>query len=107
MIYDTEKKVYDSQTHVNRAVINALNAAVPRPYKRAAAGTIGSKIYKPTNNPKAIITALQANYGQMTPGEKTIMEQKWSAPWNPVDPIEILFDTLEDCYVLSVSAKPA
>ena len=33
MIYDAEKKVYDSQTHVNRAVINALNAADPRPYK--------------------------------------------------------------------------
>ena len=92
---------------MNRAVINALNAAVPRPYKRAAAGAIGSKIYKPTENPKAIITALQANYGQMRPGKNTIMEQKWSAPWNPVDPIEILFDTLEDCYVLSVSAKPA
>ena len=43
----------------------------------------------------------------MTPVEKTKMEVDWSAAWNPSEPIELLFNLLEDCYVLSVTAKPA
>ena len=35
------------------------------------------------------------------------MEAYWSAAWNPLEPIKLLFDRLEDCYVLSVAAKPA
>ena len=35
------------------------------------------------------------------------MEADWSAAWNPSEPIELLFDRLEDWYVLSVAAKPA
>ena len=42
----------------------------------------------------------------MTPAEKK-MEEDWSAAWNPSEPIELLFDQLEDCYVMSVAAKPA
>ena len=34
-------------------------------------------------------------------------ERKWSAPWNPSNPIEELFDCLETCYILALSAKPA
>ena len=34
------------------------------------------------------------------------MEADWSAAWNPSEPIKLLFDQLEDCYVLSVAAKP-
>ena len=43
----------------------------------------------------------------MTPAEKTKMEADWSAAWNPSEPIELLFDRLEEFYVLSVAAKPA
>ena len=74
MIYNTNKKVFDSQTNVNGAVISILNLSVPREYRRAAAGTIEAKIYKPSDDPKRILATLQANYGQMTPAEKTIME---------------------------------
>ena len=35
------------------------------------------------------------------------MEADWSAEGNPSEPIELLFDQLEDCYVLSVAAKSA
>ena len=35
------------------------------------------------------------------------MEADWSADWNPLEPIELLFDWLEDCYLVSVAAKPA
>ena len=35
------------------------------------------------------------------------MEAEWSAAWNLSKPIELLFDQLEDRYVLSVAAKLA
>ena len=43
----------------------------------------------------------------MTPTEKTKMEAEWSAAWNLLEPIELLFDRLDDCYVLSVATKPS
>ena len=44
---------------------------------------------------------------EMTPEGETIMVQNWSAPRNLVDPIELLFDNLEDCYVSLVCIRPA
>ena len=35
------------------------------------------------------------------------MEADRSAAWNPSEPIKLLFDRLEDCYVLSVATKLA
>ena len=35
------------------------------------------------------------------------MEQNWSDPCNPADPIEILFNVLEVCCVLSICVKPS
>ena len=35
------------------------------------------------------------------------MEADWSVAWNPSELIELVFNRLEDCYVLSVAAKPA
>ena len=45
------KKIYDSECNVKRVVINSLNKAVPRDYKRGGAGTIGTQIYCPTDDP--------------------------------------------------------
>ena len=98
--------VWDIQYNVNRAIISGLNLTAPRTYKRAAVGAVGTHNYRFTDDPKVILQGLQDNYGQMTPTEKTKMEADWSAAWNPSEPIEILFDQLEDCYVLSVAAKP-
>ena len=70
VIYDANKKVFDSQTNVNHAVISGLNMYVPRAYRRVAARPIGAKIYKPSDDPKRILSTLQENYGQMTPAEK-------------------------------------
>ena len=36
--YNAYKKVYDLQENVRRAVINALNVAVPQAYRRVAGG---------------------------------------------------------------------
>ena len=39
--YNANKKVYDSQGNVRRAVINALNVAVPQAYRQVAGGGVG------------------------------------------------------------------
>ena len=106
VLYESNKKVFDSEANVRRAVIAGLNAAVPRAYKRGTGTTIGVKVYRPTDNPKEILNSLRNMYGKMSPGEKTAMDQRWSAPWNAADPIEELFDRFEDCYVLALSNKP-
>ena len=84
--------VWDSQYNVNRAIIAGLNLAVPRTYRRAVAGAVGTRNYRFRDDPKVILQGLQDNYGQMTLIEKTKMEAEWSAAWNPSEPIELLFD---------------
>ena len=99
--------VWDSQSNVNRAIIAGLNLIVPRTYRRAVAGSVGTRNYRFTDDPEVIFQGLQENYRQMTPTEKTKKESDWSVAWNPSEPIGLLFDQLEYCYVLSVAAKPA
>ena len=36
--------------------------------------------------------------------KKETHESKWSAQWNPSNPIEELFDCLEECYVIAIVA---
>ena len=81
--------VWDSHSNVNQAIITGLNLAVPRTYRRAVAGAVGTRNYWFTDDPKVILQGLQDNYGQMTPEEKTKMEVDWSAAWNPSEPIKI------------------
>ena len=106
VLYDANKRVFDSEANVRRAVISALNEAVPRKYKRAGGNAIGVKIYKPSDCPRTILNVLRTNYGKLGPAEKTENERKWSEAWNPSEPIEELFDRLEECYVLALVNKP-
>ena len=65
-IYLAHKAIFDSQTNVRRAVIDALNLAVPREYKRYNTNTqIGAKIYKANSDPREILDALRYNYGKV------------------------------------------
>ena len=105
--YKARKLVWDSQSNVNRDIISGLNLAVPRTYRRAVAGAVGTRNYRFMDDPKVILQGLKDKYGQMKPTEKTKMEADWSAAWNLSEPIKLLFGQLEDCYVLSVAAKPA
>ena len=105
VFYKANKKVFDSQQNVKRAVIEALNIAVPRAYRRGTG--VGVKLYRATDNPRAILNRLSELYGKMTPQEKTNMETQWSAPWAPADPVETLFDRLEECYIQALRNKPA
>ena len=97
--YKARNMVWDSQSNVNRAIIAGLNLAVPCTYRRAVAGAVGTRNYILTDDPKVILQGLQYDYRQMTPTEKTKMEADWSPAWKPTEPIEILFDKLEDCYL--------
>ena len=104
--YDAHKKVYDSECNVRRATIAALNIAVPRQY-RGNSATVGARVYKPNEDPKAILARLRDIYGRTTPAEKRANETLWSQNWNPADPIESLFMRLEECFVFALAAKPA
>ena len=105
--YKAGKMVWYIQSNVNIAILAGLNLALPRTYHRSVAGALGTRNYRFTDDPKDILQGLQDNYRQITPAEKTKMEADWSAAWNLSEPIKLLFDQLEYCYVLSVVAKPA
>ena len=103
--YDADKKVFDSEANVRRAINAALNIAVPREY-RGSAATVGARVYKPNECPKAILARLRDIYGRTTPAEKKANETLWSQNWNPADPIEALFMRLEECFVFALASKP-
>ena len=105
--YKARKTVWDFQSNVNRAIIASLNLADTHTYCWVVAGAIGMRNYRFTDDPKDIVQVLQDNCGQMKPAEKTKIEADWSAAWNPLEPIKLLFDQLGCCYMLSVAAKPA
>ena len=107
VIFNANKKVFDSESNVRRAIIDGLNAAVPRQYKRSGGNSIGAKMYKANDCPRTILNNLRTCYGRLAPIEKTQNEARWSAPWNPSDPVEDLFDRLEECYIIALTAKPA
>ena len=69
------------------------------------AGAVGTRNYRFTDEPKVVLQGLQDNYVQMMPAEKTKIEADWRAVWNPSEPIELLFNQLEDSYVLLVAVK--
>ena len=92
--YKARKTVWDFQSNVNRAIIASLNLADTHTYCWVVAGAIGMRNYRFTDDPKDIVQVLQDNCGQMKPAEKTKIEADWSAAWNPLEPIKLLFNQL-------------
>jgi hypothetical protein len=105
-LYEADKTVYDSQQNVKRAVNDALNKAIPQAFRKPAGNQIGNKVFTVRDDPRAILQNLRVKYGNCTPAEKTANDAKFASPWNPNEPIETLFDRLEDAYVFSIMAKP-
>jgi len=101
--WEANKKVFDSEANVRRAIIAALNIAVPKQY-RGSASTIGAQVYKPNECPKTILNNLRARYGVTTPAETEANDAQWRAGWNPADPIEALFLRLEDCFTFAITS---
>ena len=103
-LYEANKAVYDSQQNVRRAV--NINVAVPNAFRKPAGNQIGTKVYTVRDNPREILDNLRGKYGACTPNEKTANNQRFDQPWDPNEPIEALFDRLEECYIFSIMAKP-
>ena len=108
--YIAAKAAYQAQATVTRAIIAALNVAVPRAFRRgttAAGGTlIGTAAYRSNHDPRAILLALRTTYGNPSPAERNANDAQFAAPWNTAEPIETYFDRLEDCYVAAIIASP-
>ena len=68
---------------------------------------MNARQYRVSDDPRALLDKLYDFYGRMTLQEKTNMELAWSAPWTPAEPIEVLIDCLEDCFVLAKPKKIA
>ena len=110
VVFQSMKTAYLAQTTVTRAIIAALNIAVPKAFKRsttAAGGAlIGAAAYRSNHAPRSILLALRTVYGIPSPAERNANDALFSAPWNTAEPIETFFDRLEDCYVAAIIASP-
>jgi hypothetical protein len=109
-IYAAAKTAYQAQATVTRAIIAALNIAVPKAFRRGTnaggAAIVGSGAYRSNHDPRAILLALRATYGIPSPAERNANEALFTAPWNTAEPIETYFDRIEDCYVAALIAAP-
>ena len=80
-IYMAHKGMFNSQTKVRRAIINALNLVVIRQYKRTnTPSQIGAKIYKANDDPHCILDILRYNYGKGQPSKKTRNNTLFNTP---------------------------
>ena len=109
-VFEAQKIAYQAQATVTRAVIAALNTAVPKAFRRAtnAAGhaIVGSAAYRSNQDPRAILLHLWTTYGIPSPAERNANEALFAAPWNTSEPIEAYFDRIEDCFVAAMIASP-
>jgi hypothetical protein len=109
-VYLAEKSAYQAQATVTRAIIAALNVAVPKAFRRGATAVggalIGAAAYRSNHDPRAILLALRTTYGIPSPAERNANDAAFAAPWNTSEPIETYFDRLEDCYVAAIIASP-
>eukprot|EP00804_Cyclotella_cryptica_P014650 CCRYP_012669-RA/>CCRYP_012669-RA protein AED:0.66 eAED:0.28 QI:0/0/0/0.66/0/0.33/3/0/1062 len=106
IVYNANKAVFDSQQNMRRAVTEALNTAVPNAFRKPVGNQIGTKVYTVRNDPQTILADLRAKYGICTPREKSENNRRFDESWDPSEPIEGLFDRLEDCYVFAIQKKP-
>ena len=109
-VYLAEKSAYQAQATITRAIIAALNIAVPKAFRRGATAVggalIGAAAYRSNHDPRAILLALRTTYGIPSPAERNANDAAFAAPWNTSEPIETYFDRLEDCYVAAIIASP-
>ena len=84
------KAMYASQINVHTAIIDALNNTVPEGYKTSGQ-LIGARVYQADDCPRAILDNLQMMYGQITPAEKMLNQQRFSEGWAADQPSMHLF----------------
>ena len=68
---------------------------------------LGVLSYKITDDPRTIIQRLRAVYGIATPQEKEENDRRFNEGWPASQPIEEMWDRLEECYAIALMSKPA
>ena len=78
---DVIEAIFDLKTNIRRAIIDALNLAMPREYKRTnTPNQIRVKIYKANDDPCRILGTLRYKYGTVQPSKKTRKDTLFNAP---------------------------
>ena len=67
---------------------------------------MGTRVFTVRDSPREILDGLRAKYGICSPNEKTANNQRFDQQWDPNEPIESLFERLEEAYIFSILAKP-
>ena len=95
--WEANNIAYCSQENVRHAMIDVLNDPVDRAYKFSEERmNIRIIAWKITAEPRDIIWGLRTRYGKAVPAEKEANDNAFCAPWNPINPIETLYDRLEE-----------
>jgi hypothetical protein len=93
--------VYNSEQNVDRAVIAALDIAVPDDFK---SGGVAANGWSGNINARDIIANLKDKYGTPGPADKAKIEALYMKPYNPSRPIESMFKELETARMMSILA---
>jgi hypothetical protein len=94
--------VYNSEQNVDRAVIAALDQAVPDDFK---SGGVAANGWSGNINARDIIASLKDTYGIPGPADKAKIETLYMKPYNPSRPIESMFKELDNARMMSILAR--
>jgi hypothetical protein len=101
-VWTANNEVYNSEQNVDRAVIAALEIAVPDDFKSGGAAANG---WSGNINAREIIASLKDKYGTPGPADKAKIEALYMKPYNPSRPIESMFKELETARMMSILAR--
>jgi hypothetical protein len=101
-VWAANTEVYNSEQNVDRAIIAALDIAVPDDFKYGGAATNG---WSGDMTSRAIIASLKEKYGKPGPADKAKIEAIFMKPYNPNRPIESMLKELETARMMSILAK--
>jgi hypothetical protein len=101
-VWTANSDVYNSEQNVDRAVIAALDMAVPDDFKSGGGAANG---WSGNINARDIIETLKDKYGTPGPADKAKIETIYMKPYNPSRPIESMFKELETARMMSILAK--
>jgi hypothetical protein len=94
--------VYSFEQNVDRAVIAALDMALPNDFK---SGGVAANGWSGNVNARDIIANLKDKYGTPGPADKAKIEAIYMKPYNLIHPIESMFKELETARMMSILAR--
>jgi hypothetical protein len=102
MVWTANNDVDTSEQNVDRAVIAALDIAVPDNFK---SGGVAANGWSGNVNSRDILANLNDKYGTPGPADKAKIEALYMKPYNPSRPIESMFKELETARMMSILAR--